>query len=47
MRNSFKHFLNLSDLKTKDLNVILEESHRIKKGKGKKFKKKKNSCNDI
>ncbi|MFL2660746.1 MAG: ornithine carbamoyltransferase [Alphaproteobacteria bacterium] len=41
MRNSFKHFLNLSDLKTKDLNVILEESHRIKKGKGKKFKKKK------
>lgn len=41
MVNSFRHFLNLSELKTKDLKVILEESHKIKKGKSKKFKSKK------
>ena len=41
MKNSLKHFLNLSELKTTDIKTILEESHRIKKGKGKKFKTKK------
>ena len=41
MKNSLKHFLNLSELKTSDIKTILEESHRIKKGKGKKFKTKK------
>ena len=41
MGNSLKHFLNLSDLRTKDIENILEESHKIKKGKSKKFNKKK------
>ena len=41
MENSLKHFLNLSELRTTDLENILEESHKIKKGKIKNLKRKK------
>ena len=31
MKNRFKHFLNLDEISKNDINLILSESHKIKK----------------
>ena len=31
MKNYFRHFLNLDQINKKDINLILSESHKIKK----------------
>ena len=42
MKNYFRHFLNLDEIDKKDINIILSESHKIKKDFNKyKFKEKK------
>ncbi len=42
MENFFRHFLNIDELQKKEINLILNESHKIKKNyKSKQFKEKK------
>ncbi len=41
MKSSFKHFINIDELDTNDVNLILSLSHEIKSKKNKKFYEKK------